>query len=47
MNTVIINSMKRLYEAGKKYKEEFIERVKNDVLTKEEYKQITGEKYEG
>ena len=47
MNTVIINSMKRLYEAGKKSKEEFIERVKNDILTKEEYKQITGEDYEG
>ena len=47
MNTVIIKSMKRLYEAGKKSKEEFIERVKSGALTKEEYKTITGEEYEG
>lgn len=47
MNAVIIRSMKRLYEKGLKTKEEFIERVEKGTLTKDEYKIITGEEFEG
>ena len=45
MNATIIKSMKRLYEKGAKTKEEFAERVEKDILTKDEYKIITGEDY--
>jgi len=48
MNTKIIESMKRLYEAGVKTKDEFVIRVENgekNSLTKKEYKEITGEDY--
>lgn len=47
MNVAIIKSMKRLYENGKKTKEEFIERVVDKKITPEEYKTITGEEFEG
>lgn len=48
MNAVIIRSMKRLYEKGVKTKDEFVVRVENgekNALTKEEYKEITGEDF--
>ena len=45
MNQTIINSMKRLYSAGRITKDDIIERVKNGKLTTDEYKTITGEDY--
>ena len=45
MNIKIVQSMQRLYEAGKRTREEFVERVKNGSLTTEEFKMITGEDY--
>ena len=45
MNIITINSMKRLYRDGIKPKEDFIQRVVEGTLTKEEYFTITGEKY--
>ena len=48
MNVKIIESMKNLYEAGRKTQEDFAVRVENgekNSLTREEYKIITGEDY--
>ena len=45
MNITIINSMKRLFKAGKITKDDLTIRVQNGKLTKDEYKTITGEDY--
>lgn len=41
----LVNSLKRLYEAGKLTKEQLAERVKKGTIDEEEYKEITGEAY--
>jgi uncharacterized XkdX family phage protein len=40
---MLINSLKRLYDAGRLTKEEIAKRVKRGTITAEEYQQITGE----
>ena len=43
---VLVNSLKRLYEAGRLTKEQVAERVVKGTISKEEYEKITGEVYE-
>jgi len=45
MNTTVINSMTRLFAAGKITKDDLNIRVQNGKLTKDEFKTITGEDY--
>lgn len=42
----LVNSLKRLYEAGKLTKEQLAERVKKGTIDETEYEEITGEIYE-
>lgn len=42
----LVNSLKRLYEAGKLTKEQLVERVEKGTIDEAEYKEITGETYE-
>ncbi len=41
--STLIQSLKRLYEAGRLTKEQIRERVLKGTITEEEYKYITGE----
>ena len=43
---VLVNSLKRLYEADRLTKEQVAERVAKGTISKEEYEEITGEVYE-
>lgn len=43
---VLINSLKRLYKAGRLTKEQIKERVTKGTITEDEYEEITGEPYE-
>ena len=41
----LVNSLKRLYEAGKLTKEQLKERVEKGTINETEYEEITGEDY--
>lgn len=41
----LVNSIKRLYEAGRLTKEQVAERVTKGTLDETEYEEITGETY--
>lgn len=43
----LVKSMKRLYDAEKVTREQVKERVANEIITPEEYEDITGEMYDG
>ena len=43
----LTESMKRLLDAGKVTMEQIKERVKKEIISPEEYENITGEKYDG
>lgn len=43
--STLIESIKRLYEAGRLTKKQIKDRVKSGTITKEEYEYITGEPY--
>lgn len=45
--STLIESLKRLYEAGRLTLAQIKERVKKGTITENEYKYITGEDYEG
>lgn len=42
----LVNSLKRLYEAGRLTKEQLKERVEKGTIDKAEYAEITGEAYD-
>lgn len=42
----LVNSLKRLYKAGKLTKEQLKERVVKGTIDESEYEEITGEAYE-
>lgn len=41
----LVNSLKRLYDAGKLTKEQLAERVVKGTIDESEYEEITGETY--
>lgn len=43
---MVVESFKRLYDAGKLTKEQVVQRVSTGVIDTEEYKYITEEEYE-
>ena len=45
MSSILVESMKRLYQSYKITKENVSARVKSGKITKDEYKYIVGEKY--
>lgn len=45
MATILVNSLKRLYEANKVTKEQIGERVKREIITEADYQEISGEAY--
>ena len=46
MASILVESMKRLYQVGKITKANVSARVKSGKITKDEYEYITGEAYE-
>ena len=46
MASILVESMKRLYQDGKITKDDVAERVKTGKITKADYEYITGEAYE-
>lgn len=44
--SILVNSLTRLYEAGRLTKEQIRERVEKGSINEEEYQEITGEAYE-
>lgn len=46
MATILINSLKRLYAAGRVTREQIRERAEKGTITKADYQEITGEAYE-
>lgn len=46
MASILVNSLKRLYAAGRITKEQVAERVQRGVISEEDYEAITGEAYE-
>ena len=44
--SILVNSLTRLYEAGRLTKEQVVDRVKKGTITEDEYAVITGETYE-
>jgi uncharacterized XkdX family phage protein len=42
---MLVNSLKRLYDAGRLTKEQIAERVDRGTITQEDYEYITGESY--
>ena len=46
MASILVESMKRLYQDGKITKENVSARVKSGKITEDEYEYITGEAYE-
>ncbi len=46
MTSVLVNSLKRLYAAGKVTKEQIRERVEKGIITEADYTAITGDQYE-
>lgn len=47
MARMLVESMKRLYEAGRVTREQIANRVEKGTVSAEEYEVITGEPYEG
>ena len=47
MARMLVESLKRLYEAKRVTKEQIADRVQKGTLSEEEYEVITGEPYEG
>ena len=45
MASILVESMKRLYQGGKITKENVSARVKSGKITEDEYEYIVGEKY--
>ena len=45
MFSILVNSLKRLYAAGRVTKEQIVERVKKGTITEADYQEITGEAY--
>lgn len=45
MASILVESMKRLYQSGKITKENVKVRVKSGKITEDEYEYIVGEKY--
>lgn len=45
MATILVNSLKRLYAAGRVTKEQMEERVARGTITEADYEEITGEAY--
>ena len=45
MSSILVESMKRLYQSYKITKENVSARVKSGKITKDEYEYIVGEKY--
>ena len=45
MVSILVESMKRLYQSGKITKENVSARVKSGKITKDDYEYIVGEKY--
>ena len=43
--SILVNSLKRLYEGGSLTKEQIAQRVQKGSITPEEYQYITGEAY--
>ena len=43
----LVNSLKRLYEAGKLTKEQLKERVEKGTINETEYEEIIGETFDG
>lgn len=43
--SILVESLKRLYAAGKVTDKQLKERVEKGIITEEEYKYITGKKY--
>ena len=46
MASILVESMKRLYQDGKITKDDVAERVKTGKIAKTDYEYITGEAYE-
>ena len=46
MASILVESMKRLYQGGKITKKNVSARVKSGKITEDEYEYITGEAYE-
>lgn len=46
MATILVNSLKRLYVAGRVTKEQIRERAEKGTITEVDYQEITGEAYE-
>ena len=45
MASILVESMKRLYQSGKITKDDVAERVKTGKITEADYEYITGETY--
>ncbi len=46
MASILVNSLKRLYAAGRITKEQLSERIEKGTITAADYKEITGEEYD-
>lgn len=46
MASILVNSLKRLYAAGRITKEQLDERIEKGTITPADYKEITGEEYD-
>jgi len=45
MASILVNSLKRLYAAGRVTKEQLTERVEKGTIAEADYEEITGEVY--
>lgn len=45
MASILVNSLKRLYAAGRVTREQIEERVEKGTITEADYQEITGEEY--
>lgn len=45
MASILVNSLKRLYTAGRVTREQIGERVEKGTITEADYQEITGEEY--
>ncbi len=46
MASILVNSLKRLYTAGRITKEQLAERVEKGTITEADYQEITEEEYD-
>lgn len=47
MASILVNSLKRLYKAGRITKDQVADRVEKGTISAEDYETITGEAYAG